>query len=93
MMVRRIRPRVGVSQWKPRVTTKAVIDAMNAFDEEPVAIVAEPAINLGAPVPHTPIVEQVPEVPVPVLVNTAVVVEPVGVGESGSVVGTRTRKL
>jgi hypothetical protein len=62
--------RVCRSQWQPMVTMQAVIYAMNAFDEEPVAVVAEPAVNVGTPVLHTPIVEQVPEVPVPVPVDT-----------------------
>jgi hypothetical protein len=61
--------RVRRSQWKLMVTTQTVIDTMNAFDEEPVAVVAEPAVNVGTPAPTAPIVEQVPEtiVPVPVI--------------------------
>ena len=75
--------RVRRSQWQPMVTTQAVIDAMNAFDEDPVAVVAEPAINVGAPVPSTPVMESIPEVPVPVPDKTdTVVVEPVGAEES-----------
>jgi hypothetical protein len=75
--------RVRRSQWQPMVTTQAVIDAMNAFDEEPVAIIAEPAINVGAPVLSTPIMESVPEVPVPVPVDTDVgIPEMVGAEES-----------
>jgi hypothetical protein len=71
--------RVRWSQWQPMVTTQAAIDAMNAFDEEPIAVVAEPAVNVGAPVPSTPVMESVPEVPVPVLDNTdTVIIEPVG---------------
>jgi hypothetical protein len=34
------KPKVHWSQWQLMVTTQAVIDAMNTFDEEPVAIVA-----------------------------------------------------
>ncbi len=30
------------------VTTLAAIDSMNTFDEEPVAVIAEPAVNIGA---------------------------------------------
>jgi hypothetical protein len=78
--------RVRRSQWQPMVTTQAVIDAMNAFNEEPVAVVAEPAINVGALVLSTPIMESVPEVPVPVPVDTDVgILEPVGAEESPGV--------
>jgi hypothetical protein len=62
--------RVRHSQWKLMVMTQAVIDTMNAFDEEPVAVVAEPAINVGTPTPTTTIVEQVPESTVQVQVDT-----------------------
>ncbi len=56
---------------------------MNAFDEEPVAIVVEPAVNIDAPVPGTPVMEQIPEVRVPVPVDTeTAVTEPVGTEES-----------
>ncbi len=60
---------------------------MNAFDEEPVAIVAEPAINVGTPVPSITVMEQeVPEVPVPVPEDAdTAVTEPVGAEESPGV--------
>jgi hypothetical protein len=68
------------------VTTQAVIDVTNAFDEEPVAIVAEPAINIDTLVPGTPVVESDPEVPVHVPVDTDMAVsEPVGTEESPGV--------
>jgi hypothetical protein len=40
------------------VTAQAVIDAMNTFDEEPVAIVVEPAVNVGNQEPNTTVMEQ-----------------------------------
>jgi hypothetical protein len=56
--------KVHRSQWQLMVTIEAVIDAMNAFDEESVAIVAEPAVNVGTPAPNTTVMEQILEVPV-----------------------------
>ncbi len=42
--------RVCRSQWKVMVTTSAVIDMMNGFDEETVPVAGEPALNIGVPV-------------------------------------------
>ncbi len=61
--------KVHRSQWQLMVTIEAAIDAMNAFDEEPVAIVAEPAVNVGTAAPNTTVMEQITEVPVSVLVD------------------------
>jgi hypothetical protein len=75
--------RVYQSQWQLMVTTQAVIDALEAFDEELVAFAAEPAINIGAPVPGTPVVESLPRSPSTCAVDTdTAVAEPVGAEES-----------
>jgi hypothetical protein len=41
--------RVRRSQWKIMMTTPTIIDTMNVFNEEPVAVVGEPALNIGIP--------------------------------------------
>jgi hypothetical protein len=41
--------RVRRSQWKVMMTTQTVIDAMNAFDEETIPVVGEPALNIDVP--------------------------------------------
>ncbi len=72
----KMKTRVRRSQWNLMVTTQAIIDTMNTFDDAPVAIVAEPAANVDVsePVQET---STVPDVPVPVETDTAVP-EPVG---------------
>jgi hypothetical protein len=82
--------RVRRSQWNLMVTTQAIIDTMNAFDDAPVAIVAEPAANVDVsePVQET---STVPDVPTPVEIDT-VVPEPVGdtsgIGNAGDELNT-----
>jgi hypothetical protein len=74
--------RVRRSQWNLMVTTQAIVDTMNAFDDAPVAIVAEPAANVDVsePVQET---STVPDVPTPIETDT-VVPEPVGNAEDES---------
>ncbi len=69
--------RVRHSQWKLMVTTQAIVDTMNAFDEALVANVAEPAAKVDVSIQATSLVEQVPDVPTPAEVESAVP-EPVG---------------
>jgi hypothetical protein len=64
------------------VTTQAIVDTMNAFDDAPVAIVAEPAVNVDV----SKLVQEtsmVPDVPTPIEIDT-VVPEPVGNAEDES---------